>query len=169
MGKNHVAPGPTLTKSRVGKSARYCLFFVSKHDKTSVADPDPGSGAFLTPRSRIRNRFFPDPGSQTLIFESLVKFVWVKSSIILWKLAQNFFFRIKQKNFSSILWNMWLQKKGMTKIFFTPLFCCCFWIQDPRSGMGKNQDPGSVINIPGSATLDKWIQVSCKTGEHEGG
>ncbi len=32
----------------------------------SVADPDPGSGigCFLTPGSGIRNRFFPDPGSQ---------------------------------------------------------------------------------------------------------
>jgi hypothetical protein len=40
--------------------------------KTSVADPDPGSGAFLTPGSGIRNRFFPDPGSQTHTFESLV-------------------------------------------------------------------------------------------------
>jgi hypothetical protein len=26
----------------------------------SVADPDPGSGAFLTAGSGIRNRFFPD-------------------------------------------------------------------------------------------------------------
>ncbi len=39
--------------------------------------------------------------------------------------------------------------------FLTPLFCCCFWIRDPRSGirdpgsrMGKNLDPGSGINIP---------------------
>jgi hypothetical protein len=31
-----------------------------------------GSGAFLTPGSGIRNRFIPDPGSQTHIFESLV-------------------------------------------------------------------------------------------------
>jgi hypothetical protein len=48
----------------------------------SVADPDPGSGAFLTPGSGIRNGFIPkwvysgsrilDPGSQTHIFESLV-------------------------------------------------------------------------------------------------
>ncbi len=30
----------------------------------SVADPDPGSGAFLTPGSGIRNGFFPDPGSR---------------------------------------------------------------------------------------------------------
>jgi hypothetical protein len=36
--------------------------------KTSVADPDPRSGAFWTPESEIRNRFFPDPGSQTQIF-----------------------------------------------------------------------------------------------------
>jgi hypothetical protein len=34
----------------------------------NVADPDPGSGAFLTPGSGIRNRFFPDPGSQIHIF-----------------------------------------------------------------------------------------------------
>jgi hypothetical protein len=31
---------------------------------SSVVDLDPGSGAFLTPGSGIRNRFFPDPGSQ---------------------------------------------------------------------------------------------------------
>jgi hypothetical protein len=31
---------------------------------TSVADPDPGSGAFLLPGSGIRIRFFPDPGSR---------------------------------------------------------------------------------------------------------
>ncbi len=30
----------------------------------SVADPDPGSGTFLTPGSGIWNRFFPDPGSR---------------------------------------------------------------------------------------------------------
>jgi hypothetical protein len=30
----------------------------------SVVDPDPGSGAFLTPGSGIRNRFFPDTGSR---------------------------------------------------------------------------------------------------------
>ncbi len=30
----------------------------------SVADPDPGSGAFLTPGSRIRNRSFSNPGSR---------------------------------------------------------------------------------------------------------
>ncbi len=30
----------------------------------SVADPDPGSGAFLTPGSGFRNGFFPDPGSR---------------------------------------------------------------------------------------------------------
>ncbi len=44
--------------------------------KYSVADPDPGSGAFLTPGSGIRNRFFPDPGSQTHVFEGLVTIFW---------------------------------------------------------------------------------------------
>jgi hypothetical protein len=32
---------------------------------TSVADPDPGSGAILPQGSGIRDEFFPDPGSQT--------------------------------------------------------------------------------------------------------
>jgi hypothetical protein len=51
--------------------------------KDSVADVNPGSGAFLTPGSGIRNRFFSDPGSQTHIFERLVTLFWVKSSLIL--------------------------------------------------------------------------------------
>jgi hypothetical protein len=44
---------------------------VLEEKKTSVADPDPGSGAFLT------------PGSQTHIFESTLKIFWVKTSTIL--------------------------------------------------------------------------------------
>jgi hypothetical protein len=39
----------------------------------SIADPDLGSGAFLTTGSGIRNFFLlPDPGSSTHISESLV-------------------------------------------------------------------------------------------------
>ncbi len=36
-------------------------------------------------------------------------------------------------------------KKGITTIFFHPSLL--FLILDPGSGMGKNQDPGSGINI----------------------
>ncbi len=74
--------------------SRLCMVVIS------ISDPDPGSGAFLTPGSGIRDRFFPDPGSriQTLSLRAY------------WQ-------------------------------FFTPLFCCCFWIRDLRSGMGKNMDP----------------------------
>ncbi len=54
------------------------------------------------------------------------------------------------------MWNLWLQKKEWQQFFFfTPFFHCCFWIRDPRpgirdpgSGMGKNHDPGSGIDIP---------------------
>jgi hypothetical protein len=48
------------------------IFWIPTRLYSSVADPDPGSGAFLTPGFGIRNRFFPDPGSQTHFFESLV-------------------------------------------------------------------------------------------------
>jgi hypothetical protein len=34
----------------------------------------------------------------------------------------------------------------MTILFFHPSLLLLFW--DPGSGMGKNQDPGSGINIP---------------------
>jgi hypothetical protein len=47
----------------------------------SVADPDPGSGAFLTPGSGIRNRFFPDPGS---------RIPDPGSKPIFWELSDNF-------------------------------------------------------------------------------
>jgi hypothetical protein len=54
---------------------------VTLNNFSSVADSNPGSSAFLTPGSGIRNRIFgipdpgpriPDLGSQTHIFESLV-------------------------------------------------------------------------------------------------
>ncbi len=46
-------------------------------------------------------------------------------------------------------------KNGLKKIFFTPVFCCCFWIRDPGYEI---RDPGWVkIRIRdkhlGSATL----------------
>jgi hypothetical protein len=48
----------------------------------SVADPDPGSGAFLTPasdpESGIGFFWIPDLGSQTHIFKSFVTKFWVK-------------------------------------------------------------------------------------------
>jgi hypothetical protein len=51
----------------------------------------------LTTGSRIRNRFFPDPGSRipdpkTIFWRAFWQFLGVKSSIILWKLADIFFF-----------------------------------------------------------------------------
>jgi hypothetical protein len=44
---------------------------------------DPGSGAFLTPGSGIRNRFIPNPGSQAHILRAKRQFFCVKSSLIL--------------------------------------------------------------------------------------
>ncbi len=69
---------------------------------------------------------------------------------------------------------MWLQKKGMTTNFFYPALLLLFldlgseiWdmasgIQDRGSGMGKNQDPGSGINIP---DLQHWSRSSQSTNQ----
>jgi hypothetical protein len=50
---------PPFNEETVGQTC-------TKHNnnEASVADPDPGSGSFLTPGSGIRNRFFPDLGSR---------------------------------------------------------------------------------------------------------
>jgi hypothetical protein len=51
----------------------------------SVADPDPGSGAFLTPR--FGKGFFRIPDPKPIFFESLMTIFELKSSMILFKLA----------------------------------------------------------------------------------
>jgi len=92
--------------------------------QTSIVAPDPGSGAFLTPGpgSGIQNRFIPDPGSGTKnpYFLELSDNFWVKSSIILRKLGQNFFLQhFKNKiilNFVKFV----ATKKGMATNFFHP-------------------------------------------------
>ncbi len=108
----------------------------------------------LTPGSGIGFFRISDPGSQTYIFESILTSFWVKSYIILWKLDQIFFFRIsKIKIYNFVKFTATI--KVWQLIFFIPLFSCCFWIQDPRtgiwdlgSGMGKKNKSGSGINIP---------------------
>jgi hypothetical protein len=71
--------------------------------ETSVADPDPGSGAFFTldPGYEIGDPEQVFSGSQTHIFDSLMANFWVKStSIILSVLAtKNFFTCSKIKLF----------------------------------------------------------------------
>ncbi len=104
-----------------------------------------GSGAFLTPGSGIRNRFFPDPQIPNPFFESFVPIFWAKSSIILWKLFQFFFLQHFKNKIIFYFVKFIATKQGMTTNFFHPsLFYAVFGseIRDPGSGMGKNQDPG---------------------------
>ncbi len=112
--------------------------------------PPPALGSFPSPPhllesfkqccgsgSGIRGLFDPwisDPGSQTHYF---------------WEPSDNFFgkkFYNSLKTGPNFVFN--ISKQSYDNNFFTPFFRCCFWIRDPRSGMGKNQDPGSGINIP---------------------
>ncbi len=105
----------------------------------SVADPDPGSGAFLT------------PGSQTHIYESLSENILGKNFNNSFKIGPNFFLQhFKNKkvfNFAKFV------TTSMITNFFHPSLLFLFLdpeseIRDPGSGMGKNQDLGSGINIP---------------------
>ncbi len=81
--------------------------------------------------------FYPDPGSLTHVFESLVTIL---------KIGPNFFL---QHFKSKIIFNFVkfvAPEEGITTIFFHPSLLLLFL--DPGSGVGKNQDPGSEINIP---------------------
>jgi hypothetical protein len=93
----------------------------------------------MTPGSGIRNRFFPDPGSQipdpesyTHIFESLATIFWLKISIILRKLAPNIFPAFQKYNNVQFC-EIFGYKKRYDNNFFSPLsFVAVF-----GSGMGK--------------------------------
>ncbi len=111
---------------------------------TSVADPDPGSGAFLTPESGIPKRFFPDPGSRIpnpYFWELIDNFLGKKFYNSL-KIGPNYFLRhFKNK----IIFNF--VKFVATKNDMTTNFFCCFWIRDPGWVKIRIRDLAG-INIP---------------------
>ncbi len=141
----HIAPSPSYNASSYPAetttllcSPRSSMVFCNVG--SSVADPDPGSGAFLTPGpgSGIRNRFFPDLGSRIptpYFLELSDKFLGKKFCNSL-KTGPNFFLQHLQKKIIYNFVKFVVTKKGLTiNFFFTPLFCCCFWIRDPGSGI----------------------------------
>jgi hypothetical protein len=97
----------------------------------SIADPDPGSGigGFLTPGSRIRNRFsgsrIPNPYFSEL---GVVAIVWAKNTTILCELPQIFFCTFSKINKFFYFVIFVAAKNGRTTEFFPFLFCSCCWI-----------------------------------------
>ncbi len=114
----------------------------------SVADSDPGSGAFLTAGSGIRNGFFPDPGSRIpnphfwgLSYNFLGKKFYSSS-----KIGPNIFLQhFKNKIITSFV-KFVATKKGLTKEMFSPLSLVTVFgsgIRNPKSAI---RDPGSGIH-----------------------
>ena len=81
-------------------------------------DPGSGIGFFSNPRSRILD---PNP-----IFLRTYWQFWFKSSRILWKFAQIFFFSSSKLKYFAILLNFWLHKKLWQLIFFHPSLLLLF-------------------------------------------
>jgi hypothetical protein len=63
-----------------------------------------------------------------------------------WKIGPNFFLPHIKNKIIFIFVKFVATKNGLTKKIFHP--CLLLLFLDPGSGMGKNQDPGSGINIP---------------------
>jgi hypothetical protein len=94
-----------------------------------------------------------DPGSRipNPYFESLVTIFWGKIFYYSLKIGPIFFRHFKNKNNLQFC-EIYGYKKGKTTkttFCFHPSLLLLFWDPDLRSGnMGKNQNPGSGINIP---------------------
>ncbi len=99
-----------------------------------------GSGIRCLFDPGIRNRFFPDLGSRIPnpnFWELCDNFLGKKFYNFL-KIGQIFFLQLKNEIICNSVKFVFTKKMYDKKFFFTPLFCCCFWIRDPGSG----------INIP---------------------
>ncbi len=134
---------------RIKKYRNWLLLLV-----ISVADPDPGSGAFMP---LIRNGFFPDLGSQTQIFDSWMTNVWVKKSTSSVLAKKNFLHRFK----NNIIYNYMIfvaTKNGRTT-FFSPPFRRCCWIRDSGWIKIRIRDKHSE-----SATLLVWSRSTGTSG-----
>ncbi len=101
---------------------------------------DPGTGISL---------WIPDLGSQIpnqyfweLSDNSLGKIFY--NSL---KISPNFFLQHLKNTIIFNFGKFMASKRVITTNFFTPFFCCCLWIWDPRSEI---RYPGSGIRYPGS-------------------
>ncbi len=80
--------------------------------------------------------------------------IWVKKFYNSLKIGPNFFLQQFKTEIISNFVKFVAAYKVMTLIFFTPLFGA---VLDPGSGMAKNQDLGSGINIPDP---QHWYKLS---------
>ncbi len=102
-------------------------------------------------RIRVFDPWIRDPGSQTHIFDNF----WGKKFYNSLRIGPNFFLQTSKNKINYNFVKFVAKKRYENRFFFTPLFCYCFWIRDPRS---RIRDPGWVkIRIRdkhlGSATL----------------
>jgi hypothetical protein len=107
-----------------GLRIRIQLFTLVRNQDNADIDQQPCCITINTGTQWIHCLF--DPGTQTHIFESSMTIFWVKSSIILYKLAQIFFFTSSKRKFFSILWLFVATKKGWTTNFFHPSLSLLF-------------------------------------------
>jgi hypothetical protein len=86
----------------------------------------------------IQDRFFPDPGSETHIFDSLVTYFWVKSTIIVLIFWQKNFLCLLKNNFFCYFIIFVATKNVRTPKNFSPLLVL---LLDPASEI---RDPGGI-------------------------
>ncbi len=114
----------------------------------SVADP--GSSVFWPQDPGSQMSFFRIPDPQPIFLRAWWQFLGKKYRNSLSIGSKNCRYRYLFKNKIIFSFEKFVAtKKGKTTNYFSPLLfcCCCCWTRDPISGIDKNQDPGSGINI----------------------
>ena len=129
-----------------------------------IRDVYPGSQILIFTHSGSR---IPDLGSRIptpYFLELSNKFLGKKFYNSL-KIGPNFFL---QHLTNKIIFNFvkFVATKKLKKVwqqfFFTPFFCCCFWIRDPEWVKIRIRDTGSGINIPYPQHCSKgsvWVSI----------
>ncbi len=129
---------------------------------TSFADPDPGSGAFLTPGSGIRNRFFPSLGSRIpspYFWELGYNYLGKKFYNSL-KMGQKIFLQHFKNSMKYNFVKFMATKKGMTTNFFRPSLLLLFWIRN--TAVDSQSIPCATLKRRGSWVISVSAGVKTK-------
>ncbi len=134
-----------FSTSLLWKNRKLCVYLFCLQAESQILIRNP---VLVDPRILICDPeyvFFRIPDIKSVIETiSLVPIFGVNNIYILFQLTHIIFCTVKIL-YTVILWKfLWLKKCKTTKLFFDFLF---FLLLDPGSGMEKNPDPGSGINV----------------------
>ncbi len=141
-------PGSSLTLSGSGSTGQPCVLpnQCCGSGIRCLFDPGIRKSFFRIPDLgyRIRNPYFWELSDDKFLGKNLYNSL---------KIGPNFFFSTSKLNNFQFWEICGYIKKVWQQFFFTPLFCCCFWIRDLRWVKIRIRDPGYLSRIRNTLTV----------------